>query len=369
MLRAAEVAPALALGLFAGVVVDRFARRPLMIGADLAHAAVLASVPLAWLAGWLRIEWLVAVALLASACTILFDVAYRSYVPTLVSRERLAGANARLQATASVAEVAGFGLAGALVQVLTAPVTVLVDAVSFVASAVSLLLIRRAEPPRPPRVERGSTWRDVVEGVRFVARDPVLRPLTLAGASIELFFGLGSAVYFLYTVGELGVPPAVVGALAAIGGVSSLVGAVLAGRLATRFGLGRTLLAAALVWSLFEFLVPLASGPVAIAALYLAAAQLGDGAVTVIEVNGLTLRQSVTPDRVLGRVNASVRTVSYGAILIGTLAGGALASVIGLRPALFVHAAGFGLAFVFLFFSPVRRLRDYPAPSSAALRA
>lgn len=370
LLSAARLTPGLLVGLFAGVWVDRLRRRPLLIAADLGRALLLGSIPAAAVLGRLRVEHLYVVTLLAGILTVFFDVAYRSYLPSLVRREELVEGNSKLGATSAVAEVAGFGLAGALVQALTAPVAILFDAVSFVVSALSLLFIRAPEPaPRPflsgakdQAGERRDTWREIGQGLRLVLRDPTLRAIAGAAGTLELFRNMIGVVLILYLTREVGLTPAVMGAIFAVGGISSLLGALVAERAARRWGLGRTLFGALLLSGGATCFLPLAGGPLAVAVALLVAQQVcGDGAATVYSINEVSLRQAVTPNRLLGRMNASIQFIEWGAMLTSLALGGVLGQAIGLRPTLVVAALGGLLAPLWLVFSPVRTLRGGPA--------
>ncbi|HLV98933.1 MAG TPA: MFS transporter [Ktedonobacterales bacterium] len=362
LLSAAEYAPGLLVSFFAGAWVDRLRRRPILIAADLGRAALLGSIPAAALLGALHIEQLYIVALLVSVLAVFFDVAYLSYLPTLVRREELLEGNSKLQASASVAEVAGFGLSGVLVQALTAPVAILIDAVSFVVSACSVAIIRRAEPAPAPSEEQHNAWREIGQGVKLLLGNPILRASAGASGTFNLFRNMVGVVIMLFFLRELNLPPVILGPLFALGGISAFLGALLAERLTRRWGVGRSLLSGLLLSGLATLLIPLAAGPLLVVLGLLAASQLfGDGAATIYEINQTSLIQAMVPDRVQGRINASKRFIEWAAMLLGLLVGGLLGQTIGLRPTLFVAASGWLLSGLWLLFSPVRRLHDYPA--------
>lgn len=359
LLMAGEMAPGLLISLIAGVWVDRLRRRPLMIGADLGRALLLGSIPAAALLGLLRIEHLYVVALLTGGLTVLFDVAYRSYLPSIVSRDRLVQANSRLTATESAAEVGAFGLGGWLVQLLTAPIAVLMDAVSFLFSALFLGLIRTPEPA-PRHDERGRDMRrEIAEGLREVLGHQLL--LTILGSSLILHLtgGVFAALYLLYTSRDLGFQPGVLGLIFAVGGVSSLLGALLAGRTTRRLGTGQTMLAGLLVAGVVRLFVPLAQdSSVAAASLLVTQQLIGDGALTLYLVNQVSLIQSIAPGRLLGRVNASMQFVEQGALVVGILAGGVLGEAIGPRATLLLASLVAILGVFWLAASPLRKVRD-----------
>lgn len=372
LLTGAGIAPRLALGLFAGVWVDRARRRPLMLAADVMRVAIVASVPVAALLGQLHIVQLYLVALSSSALSALFDVAYPAYLPTLVSSEELLDANSLLAASGAVAEVAGFGGAGALVEALTAPIALAVDAASYVVSALSLLLIRAREP-RPERVtsvpanegeqETARTvWRDMVAGLRLLARDPVLRALAGASGMFELFGGMIGVVLMLYLVRDVHLSPSALGFVFGVGGVSAFAGTLLAGRATRRWGLGWTVIGGLAIYTCSAVLMPLASGPAWLALALLTVAQITDCAHTVYSVGRATLLQGMKAPSALGRVHAGVQTVESLATLAGVALGGVLGEAVGPRATLFIAATGLLLAPLRLARSPLRRLQSLQAP-------
>jgi MFS family permease len=357
LLAALEILPGIAIGLIAGVWVDRLRRRPVLIAADLGRAALLGTIPVAAWLGTLRIEQLYVVALLAGTLTVFFDVAYQSYLPALVRREELVEANSKLEASAAAAEVAAFGLGGVLVQTLTGPVAILLDALSFLVSALAVGAIRTPEPPPAPATSRQGVLREIGEGLRAIRADPVLRALAAATVTLELSFRLVGTVYMLYVSRELGFPPALIGGLAAIGGAASFLGALAAGRVPTRWGAGPVLAVALLVSAGSLLCLPLAAGAGALAAPLLGVQQLGDAAMTFFLVNALSLRQARTPARLQGRVNASVHFAAGGAMLLGALLGGLFGERLGLRATLVLAAFGVLASALWLLPRPVRRLR------------
>lgn len=363
LVRSLEVAPGLVVGLFAGVWVDRLRRRPIMIWVDLGRAVLLGIVPLLYLLGRLSMGYVYGIAFLVSILTILFDVSYESYLPTLVPPADLVEANSKMGATASIAEITGFGLAGMLVQFMTAPVTILIDAVSFVVSALSLGSIRTPEPPPPAPEARESLWAEAREGVRVLFGEPILRALAIADGVNNLFGNIIGVVIMLFVLRDLHLSPGLSGVIFALGGISSLVGALLAGPALRRFGLGATLIGSTVLTIIGTAFMPMAMGPMWLVVLMLCVQQLlGDGAATIYIIHAASLRQAVTPNRVMGRVSATLRVGDWGFQLVGTLLGGVLGETIGLRGALVVAVAGKLLSLLWLWFSPVRSMQEQPEP-------
>lgn len=366
-----ESAGRLVVGLFAGAWVDRLRRRPVLIADDVARAALLLWIPVAHALGVLRIEQLYLVAFAAAALAALFDAAYPAYVPTLIGRERLVEANSKLAASAGVAEIGGPGFAGGLVQIAGAPLAMLVDAVSFLASAASLGLIRAAEPPRPPREAATRMVEEIAEGLAAVRRNAVLLPIALQSVPDHFFGAFYAVLYSLYLLQELRLDPFLLGIVISAGGVGSLVGSFFASAVIARLGIGSAIVTTFIAASAIGVLTPLAQGPVALATFMVFLPQLiGDGLKTIDGVAELSLVQGVTPDRVLGRVNATLDVVAHGAAYpVGALAAAFVAEAIGTRGAIAIAWAGMSLSVVFLLLSPIPRLRSAadhaPAPAAA----
>jgi predicted MFS family arabinose efflux permease len=345
----------LVIGLPAGAWTDRLRRRPVLIAADVARAAVLCSVPVAWWLGMLHMGQLYAVVLLCGIGTVFFDVASQSYVPQVVGRSALLAANTRLVSVDAVNDIAGRGVAGYLVALLTAPVAVLVDAASYLASAWFVLRVRHREPTPAPADRR--LWRDMTEGVVFVAGHRVLRAIAMSGALANLGIVLIVTMLPVVLVDELGVSPAVLGLFLASGGVGTLLGSLVARRLAAVVGAGRLSVQGALLAAPCGFGMPfVAEGP----RMWLA----GAGWVVVTAVVGannvilVSFRQSVTPDRLLGRMTASFRFLLMGALAVGAAAAGTLGEAVSPRAALAAGAAAIALVWVPILASPLRKTRE-----------
>ncbi len=372
LLSAAGSAPILFVGLFAGVWVDRVRRRPVLIASDLGRAALLLIIPLAALSGVLRIELLYAVLLLTGALTVLFDVADMSFLPSLVTPEGIVEGNTKLQSTSSAAQVVGPSVGGVLVSLMTAPFALLVDALSFLISAAFIAGMRVAEAAPETRGARAGVVEEITEGVRVVVGNRILRALASASATTILFGHMFMAVYVLYMTRVLGLSAMGVGLVFATGGVGSLAGSVVAERLARRFGPGPTMIGAQLAFGVTGMFVPLAVLVPARALPMIVASEFAQWmAILVYYVNAISVRQAITPDRVLGRVNATMRFLAGGANPIGGVIGGALGGVLGVPLTLVVASFGMLLSFVWLLLSPVRGLSAMPAmdharPASAA---
>jgi MFS family permease len=350
----------LLVGLFAGAWVDRLRRRPLLIWADVIRAVLLFSIPAAYLAGVLRIEQLYLVVFLEGCLGALFDAAYPAYVPSLIGVDRVVEGNSKLATSSSLAEIGGPGLAGGLVQAIGAPLAVLVDAISFVVSAISLVLIRGREPQRPPQTSATPIRLEILEGLRLVRRHAVLVPLTLRSIIAHVAGSFYGVLYTIYLIEELHLPPLLLGVVVSAGGVGSLVASFFASRVIARFGFGPALIWTATGASVIGVLTPLAGGPLLLATLMVFLPQLiGDGLQTIESVAELSLIQGVIPDRILGRVNATLEVFSHGvAYPLGALLAAALAGGIGVRGGIAIGWAGMAVSILLLVFSPLPRIRQ-----------
>ena len=356
----------LLVGLVAGAWVDRLRRRPLLISADAVRAVLLLSIPVAHLAGVLRFEQLYLVVFLEGCLGSLFDAAYPAYVPSLIGVDRVVEGNSKLATSSSLAEIGGPGLGGALVQLIGAPLAILVDAISFVVSAVSLALIRSHEPLRPARTSAMPMRAEIAEGLRLVRRHPVLLPLTLRSVIAHVAGSFYGVLYTIYLIGELHLSPLLLGVVVSAGGVGSLVGSFFAARVIARFGFGRALIGTATGASVIGVLTPLAGGPLILATIMVFLPQLiGDGLQTIEGVAELSLIQAVIPDHILGRVNATLEVFSHGiAYPLGALLAAAVAGWIGVRGGIAIGWAGMAVSILLLVFSPLPRVRqpsDVPA--------
>ena len=366
LLMMANLLPRFAIGLVAGVWVDRLRRRPLMILADLGRAVLLGSIPIAAFVGHLRIEHLYLVTLLTGILNLLFDVADRSFLPTLVESRHLVEANSKLTATSSVAEFSAFSLAGWLVQWFTGPIAVLIDSISFLFSALFLSSIRKPEPPPIPHEAREPLMTELREGLTALRRNSVLAALTFSTFLLGVGGGIMGTVVVAFMARDLGFKPGVLGMIWAIGGISSLLGAMAAGPAAKRFGVGQTMTLGLFFSSLGGLAIVFAHGATCLAATLLIANQLiTDPAHTLYDIHQMSLRQSIVPERLQGRVNATFEFIGLGATLLGALLGGQLGERLGLRSMVtYGIMLGF-LAALWLWFSPIGRIKT-PADDAAS---
>ena len=349
----------LVIGLPAGAWVDRVRRRGVMITADLGRAVLLGSVPLAAALGVLSLAQVYAVVFAVGCLTVFFDVSYQSYLPFLVGREHLAEGNAKLQGTQAVAQFAGPSLGGLLVQVLTAPYAILANVATFVWSA-SWVGAIQAREPRPQRAPGSSLTGEVREGVAFIVGHPVLRQVAGATATANLWASAAQGMLIVLLARTLGLSAGVIGLLLAAGAAGGLAGALAARPLARLLGEGPVTWLSLAVASPLALVQPFLHRNWTLGLFVVA--QIGFSAgVVIYNVTQVSFRQRLCPDHLLGRMNASMRFLVWGTLPLGGLLGGALGSAVGVRATLLVAAIGQSLAFLWVFFSPLRSLREVTA--------
>ena len=362
ILVALQQAPVPLFGLFAGVWVDRVRRRPVLVAGQFGRALLLASIPAAAALDVLTLAQLYVVAFAVGTLTVGFDLAVTSYLPTVLPRGELIGGNSRLTFSDSLANVAGRGLGGILVEVLSAPLAILFDVVSYLMSGFFLLRLSAPEP-HTERVQRADgIWREIRDGMRAVFRQPVIASMD-ATSSFGAFGGaVMQATLVLFMTRDLALSPLWVGVVLATGSVAALPTAALASACARRFGPGPSLILATAFSTVGVALTPLAGGGALRLALTLGAGQvlLGVG-LTLYSITQISLRQAITPDHLLGRVNATRRVIVFGVIPIGALLGGAIGELAGLRSALWVAAALNLLSLCVAALSPLREARHLPS--------
>jgi MFS family permease len=349
----------LVVGLPAGAWVDRMRFRAVLIVNDVLRALALASVPVAHWLGVLTIEQLYAVALLTGICTVFFDVAYQSYLPQLVEREQLVEGNAKLEATASVSQIAGPSAGGVLIQMLTAPYAVLLDAVSFLWSAYWVAAIRT----RPPKAERRpdrNLRREIGEGLRFVLGNRLLRSIAMCTGSSNLFGSMAASVFYVLLARELALSPGWIGLIESISAIGGLAGSLLATRFARRVGQGPAIWISALAMAPFGFVAPFVQRDWTLALLAVAQGVMWV-CMVIYNITQLSFRQGLCPPALLGRMNATMRFLVWGTLPVGGLLGGVLGETIGVRQTLFVVAVGGALAFLPVLLSPLRTMRELPS--------
>ncbi|PWT73413.1 MAG: MFS transporter [Chloroflexi bacterium] len=354
----AETLPTLLIGVFAGVWVDRLPRRPLLLGADVGRALALGSIPLLALLGQLHMEYLFLAAFFTGLLTFLYDAAYGAYLPSLVDRKRLIEANSKLEMSNLLAGLAGPGLAGWLIQLISAPVAIVVDAFSFLASALAVWTIRVPEVRAPGVAQSTSYWRDLGQGLRVLMTDSILRPIAACAATENFFGGITDVVRVLFFVQVLHLGAVYFGLMFSVASVSALVGALANPWLARIVGIGPTMLLSAFTLAAGWVLIPLAGGPPLVeASMIVVGALLFGVSNTLLNVNEVSLRQHVTPNHLLGRVGAGMQFIGTGSLPLGALIGGVLGEYIGLRATFLAGSCGLFLAALWIYFSPVRSLR------------
>ncbi|WP_331761799.1 MFS transporter [Streptomyces sp. NBC_01546] len=358
LLTAMISAGSLLVGLPAGAWVDRMRKQSVMISTDLARALFLLAVPVAWWAGLLTIWWLYAVALIHGVLTVFFDVAYVSYLPHLVGRSNLVEGNSKLSAIRSVTSISGPTVAGPLVGLVGAPATLLASSAGMAMSGLLAITIRKREK-KPEVSEHPQLAREIKEGLKFAIKYPTLRAIMLADAIFNLFLVMYQTMLLVFLEREIGLQSFGIGLILSGMGCGALLGALVATRVSKRVGQGPVIWLASLVTCPLTVLMPLArtGWSVYVAAIGLAALSLG-GVVRVVAQS--SFQQALTPDRLLGRMSATARFVSWGGIPLGGLLSGVSGSVFGATGTLWIGAAGMTLSVLPNFLSPLRTMRTLP---------
>lgn len=341
ILSALGVFPGVVVGLVAGGPIDRNAKRPLLVATDLVRAGLILTIPLAASTGWLSMPQLYLVAAAIGAASALFRIADNAYLPALVGKKQLVEGNAKLEATDSIAESVGPGLAGILIQAMTAPFAVIVDAVSYLWSALMLSRIRAVEAPAAAQDSRTSMIADAKAGLRACLGEPVVARLLAAETLMMLFGGFFHTLYMILALERLALSPLAIGLVISVGGIGSFLGALTAERIAGRFGLGPTLIVTMLLGSAAALLIPLSeiAGPLAIPSL-VAHQLVGDAFFSIYLIHALSLRQRVLPLEVLGRAGATFHVATGLAMPLGALVAGPLADWIGFSATMWIGALG-----------------------------
>ncbi|WP_353809280.1 MFS transporter [Agromyces sp. SYSU T00194] len=360
LLSAADTAAFLVVGLPAGAWIDRMRKRRVMIVADLVRALALAAIPALWALDALEMWHVYLVGLVIGTATVFFDVSYQSVIPVLVRRPRIGEANAKLEASAQVARIGGPAIGGGLLALVSAPFVILGTAIGYLVSFAFLLGIRADETPKP-RTPGVGLVAEIREGLSFVWHHRLIRRITLNTALANFFGTLSMTLVSLLVLRELGLTPAVLGLVLSIGSAGGLLGALATPWLTRRLGEGTVIPASTVMFGLSACLVPLTAAVPQFAVPLLIVAELGFSfSVLVYNIAQVSFRQRVTPHHLLGRMNASIRFVVWGVMPISSLIAGALASVIGVVPTMWVGAICQLLAGAVVVFSPFRGMRTLP---------
>jgi MFS family permease len=359
-LSAAGVAAFLVVGLPAGAWIDRMRKRRVMIWADAVRAAALGAVPLLWWAGLLEMWHLFAVALVVGVATVFFDVSYQSIIPSLVPPTQIAEANGKLQATYELANIAGPAIGGWLIALVSAPFAILATVGTYLASFVALLRTRDHEQPRAAE-DRAPILREIGEGLRWVFGNRLLRRIVTTTAVFNLSSTLSVTLLPIFLLRELGLSPAAMGVIFSLGAVGGLAGAVATPHIVRRIGEARAIPVSAIAFSVVACFLPLAAAIPAVAfPLLVAQGFVASFTVLLYNITQVTFRQRITPSRLLGRMNASIRFCVWGVMPLAALAAGALGTWLGVVPTMWIGAVGQVLSAVFVVVGPFWALRDLP---------
>lgn len=360
LLNAAQVAAFLVVGLPAGAWIDRMRKRRVMIWADLVRAVALASLPVLAILGVLDIWHMIVVALVMGVATVFFDVSYQSIIPSLVRSNQIAEANGKLQSTYELANIAGPGIGGWLIGVLTAPLAILATVATYLVSFVALLLTRDHEQLRAPE-DRKPLVHEIGEGLRWVFGNPLLRRIVGTTGAGNFFGTIATTLLPIFLLRDLGFTPGMLGLVFSVGAIGGVVGAIATPRIVARLGEARAIPVSAIAFCVAPFFLPVASLVPALAFPFLAVQGfIMSFTILLYNITQVTFRQRITPPRLLGRMNASIRFVVWGVMPIAALLAGALGTWIGTVPTLWIAASGQLLACLFVAIGPFWRMRELP---------
>jgi MFS family permease len=366
LLTTIEFLPFILLSLPAGVWVDRLRRRPILIVGDLGRAISLISIPIAYSAGALTIWQLYIVGFLNGCLTVFFDVAYQSYLPSLVERDQLVDGNSKLETTRSASQIVGPGVAGILIGFLKAPFAIVIDAISYFVSAMFVLWIRRPEPPIEPHDEvahgpKPSMRSEIAAGLRYVTGHRWLRSIAATTGTSNFFNNVAGSILILFLADERGMAPELLGFAFSIGAVGALLSALVTSPVTKRVGVGRMLVLTSFGFSIGMLPIAFAPDELLFAAVAVTSF-IGGFCGLAWNINQVSLRQAITPTRMQGKMNATMRFIVWGTIPLGSILGGVLGSLIGLHNTIWVGAIGGLIAFIPVALSPVREIVTMPEP-------
>ncbi|GCE30003.1 MFS transporter [Dictyobacter alpinus] len=354
-------APMVFLSLFAGVIVDRFPRRPVLIITSLGQVVSIGTIPFLAFLHLLRLEYLYAIALLSGCLSVFFEIAYQAYLPSLVEHTHLLEGNEKLEMSHACAQIVGPGLAGLVVQWLNAPLAMLIDACSFLVAALFLSRIKKPELRKVPQKTELAVFKEISEGLRSVLHHRVLWSIAACNGTINLFNSAFLSIAVLYIVRDLKIAPVMYGFVLSMGSVGALAGSFLAKRIADRFGVGPTIIVSAFFFGVGSLFLPLAGVSTMMATPFLILSWFVQSLTLIIfNITQVSFRQGLLPEYLQGRLNASMRFLICSTLPIGSILGGAVGEAIGLFPTVILSSIGMLLAFLWVFFSPLSSLREQP---------
>lgn len=360
LIKTLQAVPYLLVGLQVGAWCDRLRCRPVLVAADLVRMVTLGSIPVAAAFGILTLWQFYAAVFVTGLLTVFFDVAHQTYLPRLISRDRLIEGNTRLWTNQSVAAVAAPTLSGLLVQWFSAPVAILVDALTYLWSALWLRTIHQREQRPPTPTATRTMRREITEGARAVFADPVLRAIGLSSVTLAFFQNLNLPITVVFLVREVGLAPGTIGVLSSFGLVGALVGSAVTRRLTAAVGAARLLCVASVVEGLANLLYPLVGAGWRLGFLVVASF-VASACVIILNVVERSFQQARCAEDLRGRVNATMTFLYWGVAPIGSVTAGILATVLGFRTTLLIAGLGMLGSAIWILASPMRRMRDLPA--------
>ncbi|WP_322923421.1 MFS transporter [Paenibacillus campi] len=368
VLNALQFSPYLLVGLFAGVYIDRLRRKPIMLAANIGRAVLLLVIPFGYIFHFLEMYHLYVIGFLVGTLTLLFDLSYQSYLPSLVGKEHLTEGNSKLEVSRSLADVSGPGISGGLIALMSAPIVLILHSFTLLCSAFSLLLIKKDEPSQAKVVAHKPIFQEIGKGMRLVFGNKYLRAIAGEASTYNMFSQVMAAVSIIYITKQLQITPALLGIILSTASIGSIIGSLIAKRLGDKYSLGSIIIVTMMLGCGAPLLVPLASGPLHVTVPILIISYFfGSMGVVISNIYVVSIRQTITPDDMLGKMNASYRFVVTGVTPIGALLGGALGNLVGLRMTLLIGALGTLTALIWVLCSPLVSLKKMPEETDANL--
>jgi MFS family permease len=359
ILQALHSLPFFLFSLFVGVWIDRTKRKPFLLYANVISAALLLTIPLLYFFDILSIYHLYVIIFLTATAGMIFELAYLSYIPSVVTTNHLAAANSKLEASRSISSIAGPSLAGGLIAILTAPFAMIIDAISFLISSILIHFVKSDEQMNP--TNNKNIFKAIKEGLAIILKEPIFKSITFSTAILNFCGSAFGAVYILYVVNFLGISSFSLGLILGLGSAGALLGSFITNKFIQSLGIGRTLMISCIFivfGSIIVPLIPAQVNPYTKLILLCFGQLLSSIGSTVYFITQVTLRQTITPNHLLGRVNASNRFISRGFMPIGAFIGGILGSWISIKLTLLIFGFGFILSAIILLLSPVAKLKE-----------
>lgn len=354
--------PNLLFGLFAGAWVDRLKRKPILITANLVSAGLLLAIPILYFGELLNINILYVIQFMLGIGSLFSSISSSTYMPTLIKKEELLEGNSKFQFSNSVARITGSGLGGGLVQLLSAPIVILIDAITFIVSALFLSRIKSEEIVKESKKEERNMVREIREGIQIVFSSKIIRSILYSSTCYNFFYSMFLPLFILFVSKDLELNSTIIGLIFSVGGLGALIGSTVAKKAGTKLGIGRLLSLVNILTGISIIVMAISTifTPMMTVSLLLVAQVILSACATIYSINAVSLRTAITPNHLLGRTNASMHTIGFGVLAIGPLLGGAIAELLGNGVMIFICGVGIALSTLFIQLSPIRSITEIP---------